>query len=443
MENQVNDFILFIGRFHPLVVHLPIGFLIIAFILHIAAKFESFKNSNNIIDLTLLFGSVSAALACIMGYMLSLEGGYASDAVFLHQWGGIGLVVLCFALLAYRKKGQGKRKPLVQRVGFILVMMLLLYTGHLGGNLTHGSSYLFQYAPNTIRKVAGLPPKFDRVYKKITHIDSAMVYEDVLMPILDTRCTSCHNRDKLKGELLLTSFEDMMNGGESGKTIVPGNSVASELHKRITLAHDHEDFMPPEGKAPLSEEQIGFIEWWIDAGAKPKATLVDLGASGELKDKIEKYLEIGKYKTILNEHIDPINQSVINNLRSSGFNVGPLSETLNYLEVSVKVGEQITRSQVESLKKANEHIVHLDLKNSGITDEYLDIINSLPNLMRLRLDGNNITDAGIGRLASLKNLEYINLSFTNITNESLVLINKFENLKQIYYYGALVKNSER
>lgn len=442
MENEVSDFILFIGRFHPLVVHLPIGFLIIAFILHIGAKFNSLRNSAHIVDFTLLLGGVSAALACVMGYMLSFEGGYSEDAIFLHQWAGIGLAVLSFALLAYRKKGQGKSKPLVQRIGFILVMMLLTYTGHLGGNLTHGSSYLFQYAPNTVRKVAGFPPKVDHIYKKVTHIDSAMVFEDVLMPMLDARCVSCHNSDKLKGELLLTSFENIMKGGESGKAIVPGSSVTSELYKRITLAHDDEDFMPPEGKTPLSKDQIGFIEWWIDAGAKPKATLVDLGASGEVKDKIEKYLEIGKYETVLNDPIDPIDQSIIDNLKSSGFNLGPLSENLNYLDVSVTIGQQITKEQLESLSSVNEHIAYLDLKNSGITDNHLDIISSFSNLIRLRLDRNNITDIGIGKLADLKNLEYLNLSFTNITNESLVLVSEFKNLKQIYYYNTLVKGSK-
>lgn len=442
MENQVSDFVLFIGRFHPLVVHLPIGFLIIAFILYIGGKYNSLKNSSHIVDFTLLLGGISAVLACIMGYMLSFEGGYSEDAVFLHQWAGVGLALLSFVLLVYRKKGQSKSKPIVQKIGFILVMMLLAYTGHLGGNLTHGSSYLFQYAPNMVRKVAGFPPKDNRTYKKITHIDSAMVFEDVLMPMLDARCISCHNSDKLKGELLLTSFENMMKGGESGKAIVPGSSTTSELYKRITLAHDDEDFMPPEGKIPLSNEQVSFIEWWIDAGAKPKATLVDLGAGREVKDKMEKYLEIGKYKTVLNEPIDPLDQSIINNLKSSGFNVGPLSENLNYLDVSVTIGQEITREQLESLRSANEHIAYLDLKNSGITDNHLDVINSFSNLIRLRLDRNNITDIGIGKLADLKNLEYLNLSFTNITNESLVLISKLKSLKQIYYYNTLVKGSE-
>lgn len=440
MEDQVNDIVIFIGRFHPLIVHLPIGFLILGFILHLVSKLERFKNSDHIIDFTLLLGGVSAVGACIIGYMLSLEGGYGEDAVFLHQWSGIALTVFSFILLAIRKKQLSN--PKVQRVGFILVMVLLTATGHFGGNLTHGSTYLVQYAPNPIRAVAGLPPKIERNYKKIENIDSALVFEDVLMPILDARCISCHNQEKLKGELLMTSYKDMMKGGESGKAIVPGNSVASELYTRITLAHDDEDFMPPEGKTPLSKEQVNLIEWWIDAGAKPKASLIALNADGEVRDKFEKYLSIGKYKTILNDPIDPISESVIADIESSGFNVNVLAETVNYLDVTVKNGVKITQSQLESLEKAKEHIVWLDLKNAGITDEHFDIINSLPNLMKLRLDRNEITDAGVSKLTDLKNLEYINLSFTNITEEALASVKKLENLDKAYYYSTGVKDSD-
>lgn len=441
MEDQVNDFVIFIGRFHPLIVHLPIGFLILGFILHLVSKLEQFKNSDHIVDFTLLLGGLSAVGACIIGYMLSLEGGYGEDAIFIHQWSGIALTVFSFVLLAIRKKQLGN--PKVQRVGFILMMVLLTATGHFGGNLTHGSTYLVQYAPNPVRAIAGLPPKINRVYKNIENIDSALVFEDVLMPILDARCISCHNQQKLKGELLLTSFKDMMKGGESGKAIVPGNSISSELFTRITLAHDDEDFMPPEGKTPLSKQQVKLIEWWIDAGAKPKASLLALNADSDVKDKFEKYLGIGKYKTLLNDPIDPISQSIIEDIESSGFNVSVLAETINYLDVTVRNGEKITKSQLESLEKAKDHIVWLDLKNAGITDEHFDIINSLSNLMKLRVDRNDITDAGVSKLTDLKNLEYINLSFTKITDEALVAVKKLKNLDKAYYYSTSVKGSDK
>ena len=439
MENQISDFVIFIGRFHPLIVHLPIGFLILGFILHLVAKFEKFKNSEHIVDFTLLIGGISAFGACVLGYMLSLEGGYGDDAIFIHQWSGIALTIISFILLAIRKWQIGNL--IVQRVGFILVMIVLTLTGHFGGNLTHGSTYLVQYAPNPIRVIAGLPPKIERIYRKIDHIDSALVFEDVLMPILDARCMSCHNEEKLKGELLLTSLKDLMKGGESGKAIVPGKSAASELFKRITLAHDDEDFMPPEGKTPLSKEQVKMIEWWIDEGAKPKASMISLNASSEIKDRFEKYLHIGKYMTLLNDPIDPIDPSIIEEIESSGFTVSVLAETVNYLDVTVKNGVKISKKQLETLEQAKEHIVWLDLKNSGLEDDYFNVINSLPNLLKLRVDRNEITDNGVNQLTDLNNLEYINLSFTKITDASLASLNKLEKLNKTYYYSTGVKDT--
>lgn len=441
MEQGVSDFVIFIGRFHPLIVHLPIGFLILAFVLHLVSGIERFKNSGPFIDLTLLLGGLSALGACIMGYMLSLGGGYNEEAVMWHQWAGIGLTVVAFALLAVRKLELSNAK--IQRVAFVVVMVLLTFTGHFGGNLTHGSTYLFQYAPNPVRAIAGLPPRVERVYKEITHIDSALVFEDVLMPILDARCISCHNEEKLKGELLMTSFEDLMKGGETGKAIVAGNSASSELIKRVTLAHDDEDFMPPEGKTPLTKEQVRMIEWWIDAGAKPKASLVALNADTKVKDQFEKYLGIGKYMTILNQPIEAVDPAVIADIRSAGFNVSAIAEKVNYLEVSVKAGGKISKQQLEKLKKAKNHIVWLDLKNSGIENGHFSIINSLLNLTKLRLDHNDISDEGVSQLTDLKNLEYLNLSFTKITDQALASINKLENLDKAYYYSTGVKDSDK
>ncbi len=439
MENGVNDIVLFFGRFHPLIVHLPIGFLLLGIILHFISKLESFKNYTPAVNFSLFLGGISGVMACVLGYMLSLEGGYNKDAVMLHQWFGIGLTVLSFVLLGLRK-AEIKNKIVVSS-GFALILALLTFTGHLGGNLTHGSNYLFQYAPNPVRTIAGLPPKIHKTYKKITNIDSALVFEDVIQPILDARCVSCHNDEKLKGELLMTAYDHLMKGGESGKVIVAGNSVSSDLIHRVTLAPDDEDFMPPEGKTPLSKEQIRLLEWWIDEGAKPNASLQELNAGPEVRDQFEKYLGIGKYMTILNTPIDPVKSSVIEELESAGFAVSVLAEKVNYLDVAVKPGTQLTKKQLETLKKAKDNIVWLDLKNSGIRDGNLSVLSSLTNLLKLRLDHNDITDNGVAHLTKLTKLEYINLSFTKVSDQAISNLYKIKSLKKVYYYHTDVKEA--
>ena len=82
------------------------------------------------------------------------------------------------------------------------IFLIIFYTGHLGGNLTHGSTYLLEYAPNPIRQFAGLRNKSIR-RKKVTVIDSVDVYLDLISPIINNRCISCHNPEKKKGKLKL------------------------------------------------------------------------------------------------------------------------------------------------------------------------------------------------------------------------------------------------
>ncbi len=441
MEQQVNDFVIFIGRFHPLLVHLPIGFLILGFVLHLLRNVDQFKNAGNIIDLTLLLGGGSGLVACVMGYMLSLGGGYDEGAIMWHQWAGILLTLLSFALLAIRRMAISNQQ--VQQVAFVLIMVFLTFTGHFGGNLTHGSTYLFQYAPNPVRVMAGLPPKVKKEYKKITNVDSALVFEDILMPMIDAKCISCHNEEKLKGDLLLTSFEHMVKGGENGPSIVAGDREKSELYRRITLAHSHEEFMPPEGKTPLSKEQVDMIGWWIDQGAKPGTSLASLGGGAQIKDKIEKYLGIGKYMSILNQPIDPIDPEVIAEIEAAGFRVATIAEKVNYLDVTAPIGKKIEVKQMEVLKKAKKHIVWLDLKNSGLTDEHLKPVNELTNLTKLRLDHNDISDKGINYLTDLNELEYINLSFTQITDQALASIDKLKNLDRAYFYQTNIEGSDK
>jgi uncharacterized membrane protein len=440
LENGVSDIVLFFGRFHPLVVHLPIGFLLLGVILYFISFRKGYEKYLPALDFTLLLGGLSGVLACALGYMLSLDGGYQLDALSLHQWLGIALTVVSFALLGLRKAKVGTKYMMSGGFGGLLV--LLVFTGHLGGNLTHGSAYLTQYAPNPVRSLVGLDPKVKRAYKKVTNIDSALVYEDILAPILETRCISCHNQDKRKGELLMTSVENLMKGGESGAAIVPGNATSSELIRRVTLPQDDEHFMPPEGKTPLTKVQVQMLEWWIDQGAKSGATLHALNADAKSMDRFENYLGLGKYQSILNTPIDPIDPSVIEELETAGFSVSVLAENVNYLDVSVQQGTELTKNKLQKLEKAKDHIVWLDLKNSGINDDMLSVLSNLPNLLKLRLDRNEITDEGAVHLTKLTQLEYINLSFTKISERTVDEMLKVNGSTRIYHYQSGVQEPE-
>src|SRR4051812_28921960 len=86
-----------------------------------------------------------------------------------------------------------------------------------------------------------------------------------VQPILKSACYQCHGPTKQKGKLRLDAKNLALNGGKSGKAIVPGHSDQSSLIGRIT-SHDDDERMPQD-RDPLTAEQIATIKKGINKGA--------------------------------------------------------------------------------------------------------------------------------------------------------------------------------
>lgn len=90
-----------------------------------------------------------------------------------------------------------------------------------------------------------------------------ITYDEHVKPIFRLKCFSCHNTDKKRADLDLSSYGTTMEGGASGKVINPGESSQSYLYKLIT--HQSEPFMPPRSPK-LPDAMVETIRKWIDGG---------------------------------------------------------------------------------------------------------------------------------------------------------------------------------
>ncbi|GAB5474917.1 MAG: ribonuclease inhibitor [Maribacter sp.] len=434
-----SDFIIFLGRFHPLVVHLPIGFLALAAIAQWATGQPKFYSLRPFLIYLWGLGAASAALAILLGYLLSLSGDYDTDTLFWHKWSGVAVLVSCLLCYLVFKKQKDNHRPM-QWVFVALALATMVYTGHLGGNLTHGSTYLWEYAPNTVRTVAGLPPKKEP-RPKVTVLDSADVYLDLIAPMMEQKCTSCHNTGKKKGDLLLTSYASMMKGGDHGEVLIPGDVQASELFRRITLPEVHDDFMPSEGKRPLTQQEVAIIEWWISSGAPPNGFVTDLDSEKKTIQTITNYLGLDK-NTVLSREVPPANQTTIDSLIDDGFIINRLMKDNYLLEANFSLSEKpIALSSLDLLTDLKEQLIWLDLSNTQLTDASLKKIARLDNLMKLNLSGNPITDKGLQHLAQLTHLESLNLYHTEVSEGVLELLPKLTRLQRIYLWKTKVTDS--
>ena len=117
-----------------------------------------------------------------------------------------------------------------------------------------------------------------------------LTYDDHIRPLLENKCFSCHNPDKKKGGLELTSYAGLMNGGSGGAVVDAGNPSGSRLW--TCSAKKEEPFMPPEG-APLDAKDLTLLSKWIAGGLlqakgsvakasnKPKVDLTFAGGAGK------------------------------------------------------------------------------------------------------------------------------------------------------------------
>ena len=95
-----------------------------------------------------------------------------------------------------------------------------------------------------------------------------VAYSDVHAIIRD-RCEHCHNEDKAKGGLLMTSYEAILAGGEHGSAIIPGESASSRL---VRMIEGKLDPRMPYKEDPLTRDEVELIRRWIDQGASPAET---------------------------------------------------------------------------------------------------------------------------------------------------------------------------
>jgi uncharacterized membrane protein len=185
----------------------------------------------------------------------------------LHKWSGILVSVSCFGWYWFRNWFVGNRKKELA-LGITLTLVLLV-TGHEGASITHGQDYVFE-------------PLHQKQVKQVALAD-ARIFEDVLKPIIDEKCISCHNSKKAKGDLIMETVALLKKGGKNGKLWETGSVEAGLLMKRLHLPMEDKKHMPPPGKPQLDNEELELLTTWLKSGATLDGKLADLPANDSFK----------------------------------------------------------------------------------------------------------------------------------------------------------------
>ena len=260
----------FLGHLHPVVVHFPIGVILVLIVLEAWNAFVRPLTLEGIRGILLGITIISAIASAVFGLLLANTGAYEGDLVEWHRWSGIGTALLIgLAGLYYRRlKRNGSPTNLRMYQGLLFLSGVgVVMAGHYGGSLTHGSDFITGTLPWNRPDVNAELARFVSLQEGAPATEEQLRELNVgVRAIFAHNCYQCHSSDKIRGELRLDERSFVFAGGESGPVIQPGSAGESELYRRITLPRGHEDAMPSESKALLAEE-IALIKLWIDQGA--------------------------------------------------------------------------------------------------------------------------------------------------------------------------------
>lgn len=428
-----------LGRLHPLFVHLPIGFIILGLLLQWYDRKK--KEYPFVIGLIFLWGAITAVLACITGYLQYLGEGYAFDTIKLHLWSGIATATFCF--LMYLRILKPQKIILFQRMPIaafsIVLLVMISFTGHLGGDITHGEGYLTEPLPNSIKSALGMATFQEKeIVLTEESWQDAQLYSDIIAPILNNKCASCHNPKKAKGELELHAEEGILKGGENGDVIETNNSEESPLYARLVLPQDDEDHMPPKEKTQPTKEEIALVKTWIDLGNPFEGSISELGIE---KSMLLSFFPKKHDYDYPNIEIVAADQDSITAIKSEGIHVQNISEASNFLQVTCINKPAFGDTDFQLIKPIGEQIAVLDLGGTQVTDAIFEKLATLKNLTILKLDNTAITGVGIEKLGLLENLKSINLAATKFEETQLQKLAQFKKLQVVYLFNSGLKKS--
>ena len=319
------DLAQFFGRFHPLIVHLPVALLLIVPLMELVGRAQGWAHVRAAAGFVLWAAAAGAVASALAGWLLAWSGGYNSGTVTWHMWSGIALAGLASAAALARGRASevgtggspvradlgavrsdepfgepgssrrlrptpeadlrvagssrtgGPPVPTPERsqrssktycVLLVASVALMFWTGEQGGEISHGGDYLTEFMPARLQRLLGLEvaplPK-----PAAPGVAPRTAYAARIEPLLQRSCVSCHNAKKFKGGLRLDSYEWLMKGSKDGLVIVPWDPTDSELIHRVSLPSSDEDFMPSDGRKPFSPAEVKLFEHWIAAGASP------------------------------------------------------------------------------------------------------------------------------------------------------------------------------
>lgn len=445
VETTVGKWVGFLGEFHPLFLHLPIGALMLVFLMEAAGLVTLGKYRPNT-TLGLFFAGATAIFAVAFGYCLYLTGEYTGELAEDHKRDGIIFAVLVLAtfMLKYTVDLRGGVKFLkpFYFVALAASGVVMMAAGHHGGQITHGDP--LDKAPWK---------KDDEDKPSAAELANPVVYKDIIHPILDAKCITCHGDSKKKGGLRMDSYAFLLDGGDEEDCLVPGDLKKSAMITYLHKPLEDDLHMPPKDKTQLTKEEIQILEWWVKIGAPESAKQSEVEVTPEITKALESLLSPEEIAAIAKAKVEAaakkkaaakakrevlaIGLKTVNEKYAGSLKYVSLEDTdLRFSVVSYR--DKFGDDSMDVVKVIAGDISELDLAGSGVTDKGLAELDRFTNVRNLKLSNTAVTDQSLGVIAKLEKLEILNLYGTAVSDEGIKALYGKTGLMKVFLWKSKV-----
>ena len=421
---MLEDILILLGRLHPLIIHLPIGFIVLGLLIEFNKKKLSWSKEG--LKFIFFWASLSGLFALLSGFLQYQKEGYLWDSVQGHFIAGIATVILSLTFYLHLT-GNSFLQFLGRRFFTIGHILLISITGHLGGNITHGEEHLLE----PINKLVGISPS--NKLENIKYYDDYAedpVFSTLIQPILNDKCVKCHNDNKSKGGLKMHTAEALRMGGRNGSVLNFEAPELSEILIRIRLPSEEKKHMPPRSVKQLAPEEIEVLRRWLSEGISFNQRINEFKLENEL---MRFFFRTNKpfYPT---ENVSSPNPKFIEKIRANNLAITPINKTSPFFAVSAINFETFRDTDLSLFEAIEPNIVSLDLSGSAITDSIFLALKKFSNLTTLKLNNTQITGKELDQIVTLQNLKRLYLINTSFDEKFIETLTTFKTLEKVYLF---------
>ncbi len=434
----------FLGRFHPLLLHLPIGALMLVFCMEGLGLVTKGKYKPKT-TLAVAFAAATAVLAVVLGYFWYLTGGYNEETIADHKRDGVIFTVLMIItfLVKYTADIKGAK---VMKMAYLPLLAVtgvtMMSAGHEGGEMSHGDP--LNHLPSKIaaeREAENNKPI----------VTDPVIYTNIVHSILENKCISCHGEDKQKGDLRMDSLAAMLEGGSDEICIEPGDVEESFMLTSLDLPLDDDMHMPPKAKPQITPEEKAILTWWVEMGAPENTKISEVKVPVEITAAIAtlktpeereairvaklKQEEVYAAKSAATRERIKSSWVIVNNKFPGSLSYSSQEDTsLTFTTVSYR--KSFTEADLDILSDIAADIAELDLSSTVITDAGVAKLKGFTGLKSLKLNETKVSDEAMNTIAELPALEKLNLYGTMVSDSGLQMLQAHPTLEKVYLWSS-------